>query len=188
MMITDAIYFPLLFALLSHFAPHETAEIVKVEVNTTVKVVEIETSFLSIALDSEMIAKDLKPIPFDSQRFITLCSGLSKININRPMIYLRIGGSKGDDVIFKRNGLDINSEKYVLNSTEWDMINAFAMKMQWKLIFGLNSLERWHDGSWNPSNAVEFLRYTEENGYLVNYELGNGKQARLESLLTARRV
>ena len=145
-----------------------------VEVNTTVKVAEVDTAFLSVALDSEQIANDLARVPFDSPRFVTLCKGLSQININRPMLYLRIGGSKGDDIVFKQLGLDINSEKYVLNGTEWDTINNFAMKMQWKFIFGLNSLERKNDGSWDPTNFIMLMRYTSSKGYLVNYELGNG--------------
>eukprot|EP00795_Rhopilema_esculentum_P006431 gene6431-11874_t len=144
-----------------------------VDVNTTSPVAEIETTFLSIALDSDMIAKDLRPIPFDSPKFLALCEGLSSINVNRPMVYLRIGGSKGDDVVFSETGLDIDSEKYILNSTEWDMINDFAKKMQWKMIFGVNSLERKHDGSWDPTNFIKLLRYTTSKGYVVNYELGN---------------
>lgn len=146
-----------------------------IEVNTTTKVAEVDTTFLSVAIGSGQIARDLKRIPFSSTRFITLCQGLSQININRPMLYLRIGGSTGDDIIFKANGLDISSEQYVLNGTEWDEINTFAMKMQWKFIFGVNSLERSRDGAWNPSNFIALLRYTASKGYLVNYELGNGK-------------
>ena len=145
-----------------------------VSVNTTVKIAEVDTTFLSVALDSDEIAKDLKQVPFSSPKFIALCEGLSKLNINRPMLYLRIGGSKGDDITFKWTGLDISSEKYVMNSTEWDEINLFAMKMQWKFIFGLNALERKRDGSWDPTNFIMLMRYTSTKGYLVNYELGNG--------------
>eukprot|EP00794_Sanderia_malayensis_P009600 gene9600-10587_t len=143
-------------------------------VNTTKVVTEVELNFLSLALDSNVIAKDLAYPPFTSPKFQALCEGLAKINIDgRPHTYLRIGGSTEDDIVFKLNGLDTNSEKYVLNSTEWDTINIFAMKFQWKLIFGLNSLLRRHDGSWDPINAIEFMRYTASKGYLVNYELGN---------------
>ena len=158
-------------------------EFLLVQVNTTSPVAEIETTFLSIALDSYMIAKDLRPIPFDSPKFLALCEGLSSINVNRPMVYLRIGGSKGDDVIFSETGLDIDSEKYILNSTEWDIINDFAKKMQWKLIFGVNSLERKHDGSWDPTDFIKLLRYTTSKGYVVNYELGNGDCFPFESLI-----
>ncbi len=150
-------------------------ELFSITIDTEHAAVEVEPSFLSIALDSHMIAKDLSPINFTSPKFLALCEGLSKINSNRPEIYLRIGGSDGDDVIFQKSGLDMNSEKYVLNSTEWDQLNDFTLKMQWKMIFGLNSLLRRHDGTWDPLNAVGFMRYTASKGYLVNYELGNGK-------------
>jgi len=144
-----------------------------VSINTTVKIAEVDTTFLSVALDADEIAKDLKQVPFSSPKFLALCEGLSKLNINRPMLYLRIGGTKGDDIIFQWTGLDISSEKYVMNSTEWDEINLFAMKMQWKFIFGLNALERKRDGSWDPTNFIMLMRYTSTKGYLVNYELGN---------------
>ena len=158
---------------------YNTADVLLVKVNTTIKAAEVDTTFLSVALDSEEIAKDLKQVPFSSPKFITLCEGLSKLNINRPMLYLRVGGTKGDDIIFQWTGLDMSSEKYVMNCTEWDEINSFAMKMQWKFIFGLNALERKHDGSWDPTNFIMLMRYTSTKGYLVNYELGNGKNKRL---------
>lgn len=179
-MATFVIYLLLTCSLIAH----NTADVLLVEVNTTVKAAEVDTTFLSVALDSAEIAKDLKRVPFNSTKFITLCEGLSKLNINRPMLYLRVGGTNGDDIIFQWTGLDISSEKYVMNCTEWDEINSFAMKMQWKFIFGLNALERNHDGSWDPTNFIMLMRYTSTKGYLVNYELGNGKnQKPLRNLL-----
>ena len=162
--------------VLCSFIAENPASTFLVDVNTTVKVAEVDTTFLSVALDAEEIAKDLKQVPFNSPKFIALCEGLSKINFNRPMLYLRVGGTKGDDIVFDWTGLDVSSEKYVMNSTEWDQINSFAMKMQWKFIFGLNSLERKSDGSWDPTNFIMLMRYTSAKGYLVNYELGNGKK------------
>ncbi len=163
-------------ALLQAYS-YQNAKAHNFTVNLTNSVAAIEQNFLSVAMDSEVIAKDLKEqyVPFTSAKFQALCEGLSKVDManNRPHIYLRIGGSKGDNVIFRGNGLDSN-EQYVLNHTEWDRINEFAMKFQWKLVFGLNSLLRRHDGSWDPMNAIEFMRYTKGKGYLVNYELGNG--------------
>lgn len=144
-------------------------------VNATHKITEVELSFLSLAIDSEVIAKDFKRVHFTSPKFIALCEGLFKINTNmlEPEVYLRMGGSKGDDVIFKEKGLDVENGTYVLNHTEWDSLNMFIMKMHWKLVFGLNSLLRRKDGSWDPTNAIALLRYTQSQGYLVNYELGN---------------
>ena len=137
---------------------------------------QVDTAFLSVALEAAQVASDFEKLPFNSTRFIALCEGLSQININRPMMYLRVGGTKQDDIVFDWTGLDFSSEKYRMNCTEWDEINMFAMKMQWKFIFGLNALERKADGSWEPTNFIMLMRYTSSKGYLVNYELGNGEK------------
>ncbi len=163
-----------IFLLSSYLSAVQNVEVCNFTVNQTKAVTETDLSFLSVALSSRKLVKYLRrgKVPFTSDKFLALCEGLSKVNINRPEIYLRMGGA--DDVIFKESGLHLSSEKYVLNHTEWDMLNDFTKKFQWKLIFGLNSLLRRHDGSWDPTNAIELMRYTKSKGYLVNYELGNG--------------
>ena len=65
-----------------------------------------------------------------------------------------------------------------MNKTELDSLSNFANDIGFDLIFGLNSLMRTKDGSWNSSNAEQLFEYIyNENGNdditNIHYELGN---------------
>ena len=63
----------------------------------------------------------------------------------------------------------------VSTALDWDLLNKFTSEVGWDLIFDLNVLLR-EGGRWNPSNAIELLKYTITRGYNVSvFELGNGK-------------
>lgn len=61
-----------------------------------------------------------------------------------------------------------------ISGNDWDILNEFSVRAGMNLIFGLNALKR--DGlKWDPTNALELLRYTQQKGYkLAGIELGNG--------------
>lgn len=56
-----------------------------------------------------------------------------------------------------------------------DLLHSFASCSGMDLIFGLNALLRSADNSWNSSNAGLLLQYCESRGYLMSWELGNGR-------------
>ena len=150
-----------------------SGESFEILVNTTKVIAQLELNFLSLAIDADIIAH-FNRVDFTSTKLLTLCQGFS-LNSDQPEIYLRIGGTKQDNIVWKQSSVDDTT--YILNSTEWDLINNLAAKLKWKLLFGLNSLQRKKDKSWDPTNAILLMRYTASKGYNINFELGNGKRS-----------
>ena len=65
-----------------------------------------------------------------------------------------------------------------MNKTELNALSRFANDIDFDLIFGLNSLQRYDNGSWNASNAEKLFDYIyNENGdddiINIGFELGN---------------
>ncbi|CAK8676760.1 unnamed protein product [Clavelina lepadiformis] len=75
-----------------------------------------------------------------------------------------------------RQTLNQDKKRIVRNitfsSTDWVNLNEFCKCVGWKLIFGLNLLQR-KGLAWDPSNAEKLLKYTEKRRYKVDWELGN---------------
>ncbi|KAK6174487.1 hypothetical protein SNE40_017754 [Patella caerulea] len=85
--------------------------------------------------------------------------------------YLRVGGADADFLVFNQT----NTTGYAFDMTveEWDQLNNFSMQSGWNFIFDFNVLLR-KNGKWDPTNAMELLRYTKHKGYeAAGYELGN---------------
>eukprot|EP01084_Bolivina_argentea_P202338 345734_1 len=70
-----------------------------------------------------------------------------------------------------------NCQKY-MNQSEFDSLLHFANDTGFSdgIIFGLNALQRYDNGSWNSTNAEILLDYYYKNYYRkydMNYEMGN---------------
>lgn len=111
--------------------------------------------------------------------------------------YLRIGGNKADNLIFTANGLPYkllfnweidggectyNPElcfmapkvNFTMSAVEWLKLNRVAEKANLDLIFDLNALRRFDNGSWDSSNARKLIEFSSKHNLNVNWELGNG--------------
>lgn len=51
----------------------------------------------------------------------------------------------------------------------------FAQQTNMEPVFGLNSLNRFHNGSWDHTNAEALIKFSDDHGIRLNWELGNGK-------------
>ena len=69
---------------------------------------------------------------------------------------------------------DSNPVTEYLTQMDWDNVNNFAIKVDWKVLFGLNVQLRTSTGAWNSTNAASMIRYTSQRGYQTAWALGNG--------------
>lgn len=65
---------------------------------------------------------------------------------------------------------------------DWDKINKFVSDVGWHLVFGLNLLLR-NGSSWDPSNAESLMKYSDQKGYQMHLELGNGKKSWMATVI-----
>lgn len=56
----------------------------------------------------------------------------------------------------------------------WLQLNQFSKNSSLDLIFDLNVLIRFNN-SWNPTNAEEILKYSEDIACNTTWQLGNGQ-------------
>ncbi|XP_006817513.1 heparanase-like [Saccoglossus kowalevskii] len=145
----------------------------KVDVSTDVSLTTVSDKFLSVAIDAFMIRNHwvYHELNFSSPRLLTLARGL------KPC-HLRVSGTAADFLYFNESVPPPSDAKYedggpfTMTVDDWDVINEFANKVGWSMIFGLNVLIRKGD-EWDPTNAIKLFNYTLEKGYKVNWELGN---------------
>jgi len=55
----------------------------------------------------------------------------------------------------------------------WSQLNEFVAKTGLDLIVGLNVMNRQH-GSWDLSNALDLISYSDKHGYDMAFQMGNG--------------
>lgn len=56
----------------------------------------------------------------------------------------------------------------------WSQLNEFLDKTGLDLIVGLNVMSRQH-GSWDLSNTLDLISYSDKHGYRMAFQLGNGR-------------
>ena len=149
--------------------------------STTEVILSVDTSrmyaytgdyFLSVAIGISFIRHNRSGFDVSSPRFVNLAKHLS------PAVF-RMGGALEDYVVFNSSGGGSDrprppkADSY-LQEWQWDIINDFSNKVGWNLIFGLNALLRYPNGSWDSTNAAKLLNYTASKNYSVAWELGNG--------------
>ncbi|KAL7619224.1 hypothetical protein Lser_V15G00543 [Lactuca serriola] len=107
---------------------------------------------------------------------------------------IRVGGSLQDQVVYDVGGISgpchpfiklkwglFGFSKGCLRMDRWDELNQFFVKTRSLVTFGLNALRGRHQirkgvwgGSWNSSNAHDFIKYTVSKGYQIHsWEFGN---------------
>lgn len=171
-------------------APPIPGNAVEVRVDLSAAVAELDTRFLSVAIDSSQVVggywwvpgggssggvSDTRVDPFDftQSRLRTLAAGLAPA-------YLRIGGSEADKLLYHM-GDDPPGEApepyhFVLTRDQWDGVADFADAVGFDLFFTLNAGpgSRDPDGAWTPENAQALVDYSATRGIDVAvWELGN---------------
>ena len=145
--------------------------VVEFDVDTSKLYTRTSEYFVSVTIDAQNIRKNwLDAQEFKAERMINMAKALS------PAV-LRLGGTAEDTITFNETATELGNfpnGSYAMNATQWDVINNFAMRINWNLTFGLNSLLRNPNGSWNSANALQLFKYTKSKGYQVSWELGNG--------------
>ncbi|XP_065827834.1 heparanase-like isoform X2 [Oscarella lobularis] len=144
--------------------------VVEFDVDTSKLYTRTSEYLVSVTIDAQNIRKNwLGAQEFKAERMINMAKALS------PAV-LRLGGTAEDTITFNETATELGNfpnGSYAMNATQWDIINNFAMRINWNLTFGLNSLLRNPNGSWNSANALKLFKYTKSKGYQVSWELGN---------------
>ena len=133
--------------------------LVVVKVITEHAVRTTSDKFLSITLDHGWLSLASTDFP----KIVNLARELSPA-------YMRVGGTVQDHLHWNKTG----KEKNCFNETQLGRLHDLAQDAELDLIFGLAALPRGKNGAWDPQNAIQFLDYVEENGYIMRWELGNG--------------
>ncbi|XP_025082651.1 heparanase-like [Pomacea canaliculata] len=154
-------------------------EPVSVHVSLQQSINTIGPHFVSVTLDSSLVHANWSTFDFRSTKLQNLAHGLSPS-------YLRLGGTTADALIFQSDsshpshggeGKPVEFKSHpIFNMTtkQFDDINHFARTVGWDFIMDLNALIRFPNGSWDPSNAQELLRYGSAKNYsIVGFQLGN---------------
>ena len=63
---------------------------------------------------------------------------------------------------------------FTMNEHEWLQLNQLAANTGLDMIFDLNSLKRFDNGSWDPTNAEKLISFSNNFNLNINWELGNG--------------
>ena len=140
------------------------------------KVAQVDPKFLSVAIDSHVVAERWKNFDFHSERVLNMAKALSPA-------YLRLGGTAADLLTFKekltkdqakpmntstgtegcwcsesQNGskhcedlqkvLYKNRTKFYMSGQDWIEINQFSQKVGWSFLFDFNVLKRNRKGNW----------------------------------------
>ncbi|CAG9767235.1 unnamed protein product [Ceutorhynchus assimilis] len=121
--------------------------------------------FLSVALDTTNIST----IDIKNPQLTKLVKHLS------PM-YFRLGGTQADIQLFEDDSKDntkLGDGNPVLKASYWSTLYDFSKNANVRILFDLNSLLRNDDGSWNFENAEEMIKFSHENAFELDWELGN---------------
>lgn len=98
--------------------------------------------------------------------------------------YVRISGPECNH--FKFQGMnDISQSSSIdpmkqrrnnitITGGHWSQLNEFIEKTGLDLIVGLNVMSRQH-GSWDLSNTLDLISYSDKRGYNMEFQIGNGK-------------
>lgn len=155
----------------------------------------ISKKFLSVALDTAVVADNFEGFNMTNPRLLKLVTHLSPG-------YLRIGGNMADRLYFaetaqpnrtytgSKTPLDggecayeeltdcgMDFPNFTMTENQWTQLNDFAVKVGTKILFDLNCLIRNKDGSWNADNARELIAFSQRKGYDIDWQLGNEPDA-----------
>ncbi len=156
-------------------------------IDTQVAKAHVDARYLSVAIDiASVVGGPLwetptpglpmganKKTPYDFSR-----PQLQRLAAALAPAYLRIGGTDADRTLY-----DLDAEPapapngaWRLHRAQWDALNAFALKLDYRIMFTLNAgaLARDEHGRWNPDNARALMVDARQRQYPVDvWELGN---------------
>ncbi|KAK4886223.1 hypothetical protein RN001_002494 [Aquatica leii] len=154
----------------------------------------IDKRFLSIALDSVLIAEGFPHFDLKNPYLVKLMRPLGPG-------YLRIGGNMADRLRFVHNidfsfkiktiATEYDGEcpneghfcdawdrpNFTMSDTEWMQLNELAQQSDFTILFDLNCLIRYPNGSWNFENAEDLIKFSNDHDLNVIWELGNEPNA-----------
>ena len=158
----------------------------------------VSDKFISVAIDSHVVAERWKNFDFHSKKVLAMATALAPA-------YLRLGGTAADLLIFDPHGntkswtekesqskrgwcavtknetlanedldkLYKKREKFIMSGEDFENLYNFTSSVGWTLLFDLNVLNR-KGRSWDPSNAKEIMRFASKRAYSqISWELGN---------------
>ncbi|KAK6174483.1 hypothetical protein SNE40_017751 [Patella caerulea] len=143
----------------------------------------VSSHFVGVAIDSDVIRNRWMTMDFSSEKMLTLARGLTPS-------YVRVGGTDCDFLIFNmtedttlrfkpqaqyvvEGEFGKTGTNFTMTPEDLDKLNLFTQDVGWDLIFDFNVFLR-KNGQWDPTNAIELLKYTVKQGYKpAGYELGN---------------
>ncbi|XP_066252381.1 heparanase-like isoform X2 [Euwallacea similis] len=129
----------------------------------------VDENYLSLGLDSTVITDGFTHFNMSDGNLIKMIKHLSPS-------YLRVGGNQADQIVFSRTEVsrkENTSDVYVLTASDWTKLYHLSKKANVTIIYDLNSLLRYDNGTWSSENAREMLEFSQENNFSVNWELGN---------------
>ena len=151
---------------------------VDLKLKTSTYLHQSREDFLSIALDSSLIAHKWETFDPSNPKVVAMAQGLS------PAI-LRLGGTSCDWVIFNDTSLiqmpipptnpELGwKETSILKISDWDRLVRLAQLSNFTILFDANVMLRDQFNQWNSSNFKTFLDYNQKKGYSpMMFELGN---------------
>lgn len=150
--------------------------VLSININTKKCMHTVSDHFLSIALEPSTIfsalQKNLGPAT------INMAKGLNPA-------YIRISGPECNN--FKFQGGEDTSKlspthparqgknNITITGWHWSQLNEFIAKTGLDLIVGLNVMNRKH-GSWDLSNTLDLISYSDKQGYNMAFQIGNDIQ------------
>uniref|UniRef100_A0A2S2R6M5 Heparanase n=1 Tax=Sipha flava TaxID=143950 RepID=A0A2S2R6M5_9HEMI len=156
--------------------PGPSSNILSLNINTKKCIHAVSDHFLSFTLEPSTI-------------FLALQNNLGSTAINMAKslnpAYVRISGPECNyfrfqDVQDTSQSSSIHVIKKGINNTtitgwHWSQLNEFVTKTGLDLIVALNVMNRQH-GSWDLSNTLDLISYSDKHGYNMEFQIGNDLQ------------
>ncbi|CAD5122140.1 DgyrCDS10588 [Dimorphilus gyrociliatus] len=148
-------------------------ERLKVFINTTSPLNELDDTYLSIGLDTGVASRHWNKGKFDfrSKKLLDLCQALSPAT-------LRFGGNAADTLLFEPNSFMKSVKNFNFSGEDLTKLHTFTTKVGWKLMFDLNVLIRNHS-KWDDTNTKKMLDFMIKNHQFqhFDFQLGNEPNA-----------
>ncbi|KAI4479544.1 hypothetical protein M0804_010941 [Polistes exclamans] len=131
--------------------------------------------FLSFGLDTSLL-RNMKELPLMDERFINLARHL------KPA-FVRVGGTSADCLFFNKtlttsaqiispfDGQDISN--FTITDKDFESLYKFAIESELKMLFDLNVLIRYPNGSWDDTNAQDIISFAKLSNMDLDWQLGN---------------
>lgn len=87
--------------------------------------------------------------------------------------YVRIGGTPSDFVVFRSSKKPYGTLTVHIDEEDLDRISEIAQNAGFEVLFTLSLCSRFKNGSWDPRNPYEIVKFVANSGYKFGWELGN---------------